>query len=133
MCYFKFSQLQSNDGVKWYLENPNINVFILFTVKITASHLTKIRYSPYQKELWKMIKEKHDTGMGYRRISHWLNEHGYKTPRGREFKHTYVFSILKKKRIADERMRKRYQPVIRNMRIRVSKINLSEPFMKIKD
>ena len=80
-----------------------------------------------------MIKEKHDTGMGYRRISHWLNEHGYKTPRGHEFKYTHVFSILKKKRISDERMRKRYQPVIRNMRIRVSKINLSEPLMKIKD
>ena len=122
-----------NDGVGWHLDNPNIQVFMSFTVKITALCLKKNRYSPYQQELWEIIKEKHDSGMGYRRISYWLNEHGYKTPRGHEFKHTHVFSILKKKRISDERMRKRYQPVIRNIRIRVSKINLSEPFMKIKD
>ena len=100
---------------------------------ITASHSRKSVFSPCQKELLEIIKEKHDFGMGYRNISRWLNEHGYKTLRGHEFKNTHVFSILKKKRIADERMRKRYQPVIRNMRIKVSKATLSEPFMKIRD
>jgi len=42
--------------------------------------------------------------MGYRKISHWLNENGYKTPRGKRFFNTHVHSILKKKRIRDERM-----------------------------
>ena len=28
--------------------------------------------------------------MGYRRISYWLNEHGYKTPRGHEFKNESI-------------------------------------------
>ena len=64
-----------------------------------------------------MIKEKHDTGMGYLRISHWLNEHGYKTPRGHEFKNTHVFSILKKKKIADDRIYKKYKLKIENLRI----------------
>ena len=108
-----------NDGVRWYLDNPNIQVFLSFTVKITTSHLNKIRYSPYQQELWEIIKEKHDTGMGYRRISCWLNEHGYKTPRGHEFKNTHVFSILKKKRIADERMEKKNLYTITNLELKI--------------
>ena len=107
-----------NDGVKWYLDNPNVQVFLSFTVNIIASHLKKIRYSPYQQELWEIIKEKHDSGMGYRRISYWLNEHGYKTPRGHEFKNTHVISILKKKRIADERMEKRSKEKIENLKLK---------------
>ena len=109
---------QLNDGVKWYLDNPNVQVFLSFTVKITASHLKKIRYSPYQQKLWEIIKEKHDSGMGYRRISYWLNKHGYKTPRGHEFKNTHVFSILKKKRTADERMEKRFKEKIENLKLK---------------
>ena len=51
-----------------------------------------------------MIQKLHDEGMGYRKIAEWLNEHGYKTVRGRKFFNTHVFSILKKKRIRDERL-----------------------------
>ena len=46
----------------------------------------------------------HDPGIGYRRISYWLNEHGYTTPRGHEFKNIHVFSILKKKQLRDKRL-----------------------------
>ena len=91
-------------------------------VKITVPCLKKIRYSTYQKELWEIIKEKHKFGLGYRRISRWLNKHGYKTPRGHEFKYTHVFYILKKKRIADERMEKRFEPTIENLRLELKRI-----------
>ena len=62
--------------------------------------------------------------MGYRRISCWLNKHGYKTPRGHEFKNTHVFSILKKKQIADERMAKRFEPTIQNLRLELKRIRV---------
>ena len=88
-----------NDGVKWYLDNPNVQVFLSFTVNIIASHLKKIRYSPYQQELWEIIKDK--------------------TPRGHVFKNTHVFSILKKKRIADERMEKKNQYTITNLELKI--------------
>ena len=107
-----------NDGVVWFFDNPNIAVFLSFTIKITTSHLKEINYSDYQQELWEIIKEKHDSGMSYRRISYWLNEHGYKTPRGHEFKNTHVFSILKKKLIADERMEKRSKEKIENLKLK---------------
>ena len=113
-----------NDGVKWYLDNPNVQVFLSFTVNITASHLKKIRHSPYQQELWEIIKKKHNSGLGYRRISNWLNEHGYKTSRGHEFKNTHVFSILKKKRIADERMEKRFEQNIQDLRLMFKRIRV---------
>ena len=65
--------------------------------------------------------------MGYRRFSYWLNEHGYKTPKGHEFKNTHVFSILKKKRTADERMEKRSKDKIENLKlkflIKIKKLN----------
>lgn len=83
-----------NDGVKLYLDNPNVQVFLSSTVKITVSHLNKIRYLPYQQELWDIIKEKHYSGIGYRIIPNWLNENGYKIPRGHEFKNTNAFSIF---------------------------------------
>jgi hypothetical protein len=92
---------------------------LTFSIKLIASHLKKPHYSNYQYELWKIIKDKHDSGLGYRRISSWLNKHGYKTLRGHEFKNNHVFSILKKKKIADEKMRKRFEPKIENLKIRV--------------
>jgi len=98
-----------NDGVRWVLDNPNIQVFLSFTIKITAPNLKKIRYSSYQQELWEIIKEKHDSGIGYRKISYWLNENQYKTPRGHEFKNTHVHSILKKRRIRNERINRPYE------------------------
>ena len=109
-----------NDGVRWYSDNPNIQVFISFTVKITASHLKKIRYSHYQQELSEIIKKKHASGMGYRRISYWLNNHGYKTPRGHKFKNTHVYSILLKKKISDERIYNMSKPIITNLRIKLA-------------
>ena len=56
--------------------------------------------------------------MGYPRISYWLNKHGYKTPRGHEIKNTHVFSILKKKRTADERMEKRSKEKIEKLKLK---------------
>ena len=108
-----------NDGVRWYSDNPNIQVFISFTVKITASHLKKIRYSHYQQELWEIIKKKHVSGMGYRKISKWLNENGYKTTRGHKFKNTHVYSILFKKKISEERIYNMSKPIITNLRIKL--------------
>ena len=55
-------------------------------------------FPPYETVdfLFKKITELQNEGLGYKRIGHWLNEHGYKTPRGHEFKSAHVHSILKK-------------------------------------
>ena len=106
-----------NDGVRWHLDNPNIQVFISFTIKISASHLTKIRYSPYQHELWKICNSMREEGATFLAIAKYLNENGYKSARGKLFKNSHIHSILKNKLIADNRINKRYEPSIENLHI----------------
>jgi hypothetical protein len=60
--------------------------------------------------------------MGYRRISKWLNEYGYKTTRGDMFKNTHIYSILKKKQIVDEKMIKTFEPKNENLLISINKL-----------
>ena len=49
--------------------------------------------------------------MNYVRIADWLNKRGYKTPRGRFFRNNHVHSIVKKKRLKDEKLEKEYPEV----------------------
>ena len=59
--------------------------------------------SAYQTFLYEKIKELQNSELGYRKIANWFNDKGHKTPRGHQFKNTHVFSILKKRRLRDEK------------------------------
>jgi len=64
------------------------------------------RYSERQKELHNYIKNLHETGMSYRRITKHLNDKGIKTNTGKEWGETgnSVYSVLKKYRLREERL-----------------------------
>jgi hypothetical protein len=47
--------------------------------------------------------------MTFNQIADWLNEREYKTPRKCVFKGTHVFSILKKRRLREQRNNKPYE------------------------
>ena len=79
-------------------------VNLLFDINITEKNLNNYFYSEHQQYLYDTIKELHLKGLGYRKISNWFNERNIKTPRGSEFKGNYVYSILKKGRIREERL-----------------------------
>ena len=79
-------------------------VNLLFDVNITENNLNNYFYSEHQQYLYDTIKELHEKGLGYRKISNWFNERNIKTPRGSEFKGNYVFSIFKKGKIREERL-----------------------------
>ena len=83
--------------------------YLCVNVTVRCINLNIVRLSDYQNELYDKIKELHDSGLGYRRIAYWLNENQYKTPRGHEFKNNHVHSILKKRRIRNERINKPYE------------------------
>ena len=70
--------------------------YVCVNVTIRCGYLNIPPLSEYQDFLFEKITELQNEGLGYRRIGHWLNEHGYKTPRGHEFKSAHVHSILKK-------------------------------------
>ena len=81
-----------------------LNIFLQFTITVSSSNLNNYFYSEHQQYLYDTIKELHGKGLGYRKISNWFNERNIKTPRGSEFQGNYVFSILKKGRIREERL-----------------------------
>ena len=68
------------------------------------SDYNSTRWSESQQKTYDLIKSLHDDGMGYRRISYYLNERGIKTSRGNEWKNTTVFSVLKRYRQREHRI-----------------------------
>ena len=61
-------------------------------------------YNSYQEFLYNLVNTLKDKGLGYRRISHYLNKNGYKTVRGNTFYNSSVHSIIKKGNIRKERI-----------------------------
>ena len=82
----------------------SLNYIVEFTVTVSSSNLNNYFYSEHQQYLYDTSKKLYGEGLGYRKISNWFNERNIKTPRGSEFKGNYVFSILKKGRIREERL-----------------------------
>jgi hypothetical protein len=84
---------------------PDVEYFLCFTATLTSSRLSNPPlYSEYQEFL-------HDTIIGFRekdwtfkQIAEWFRDNGYETVTGKRFYAIHVFSILKKKRIRDERL-----------------------------
>ena len=88
--------------------------------------LVKVRtpqYPPsaYQIFLYEKIKELKNSGLGYRKIAYWLNDNGYKTPRGHSFKSGHVYSILKKRRLRDEKYSQAPDITIRDVHIKTKR------------
>jgi hypothetical protein len=71
---------------------------------VTSNQLWHTHYSPYQSFLHNKIKQLKAEGLGYRKIAKRLNEENIKTSRGNTFYPSSVYSILKKKKIRDERL-----------------------------
>ena len=77
-----------------------------FSVEIQSNNLT-YQGNPYterQQYLYKLIKSMHDSGLGYRKISHKLNLMNIKTIRGNTWFNTSVSSVLKRKHERDLRI-----------------------------
>ena len=61
-------------------------------------------YNSHQEELFNLCMKLKKKGLGYRKISYYLNQNGYKSVRGKEIKNTSVYSILKKGKMRRERI-----------------------------
>ena len=86
------------------------------TIRCANLYLSII--SDYQHILHDKIKELYEGFLGYRLIAYWLNDNGYKTPRGHEFKNNHVHSILKKRRLSNERFNKKYENEVGKLSMR---------------
>ena len=83
---------------------------VVFCFSITYRHppFSVPQYSEYQFFLYETITEQREKGNTFDQIAEWLNEKGYLSVRGKKFKGNHVHSIVKKKRLKDEKLEREY-------------------------
>ena len=81
----------------------NADVFFRFTITQRTSNLNVALFSKYQFFLYETITKQRKEGKTFDQIAEWLNEEGYLSVRGKKFKGNHVHSIVKKKRLKDEK------------------------------
>ena len=89
----------------------NADDFIRFTITQRTSKLNVPRFSEYQFFLYETITEQREKGKTFDQIAEWLNKKGYLSVRGKKFKGNHVHSIVKKKRLKDEKLEREYPEV----------------------
>ena len=68
-------------------------------------------YTEYQYFLYETISELREKGMTFNQIADHLNKRGILSLRGKQFRGAHVHSILKKKRMRDEKLEREYPEV----------------------
>ena len=82
--------------------------FFHFTITQRTPLLQQPSYSDYQYFLYETISELRDKGLTFNQIAEELNRKRYLSAIGKVFKGNHVHSIVKKKRMRDEKFYKKY-------------------------
>ena len=105
----------------FFAKNTSIR-YICFNVKIRFNNLISEqnpnKFSKKQHCRYRLIKTLYENGLGYRRISSYLNEKGLTTEKGYSWKSNYVYSVLKRFKERQQRIKfrnKNYKPVFSKM------------------
>ena len=85
--------------------NDRVYLNIKILTKSQLLYKDYSHYSSYQEFLFRLCNTLKDRGLGYRKISHYLNDKGYKTPREKTFKNNHVYSIIKKGKVRKDRIK----------------------------
>ncbi len=96
--------------------------FLTLCIEINIADLWISHYSEHQHYLYDTILKFRGQGWSYIKISKWFNDNNILTPRGKQFIPPSVFSILKKKRISNERFNRTFTAVINKADINVQNI-----------
>ena len=88
-----------------------MDTFFCFTITYRTPLLQKPLYSEYQQFLYETISKLRETGLTFNQIAEQLNAQGHKTPRGKLFTGAHAHSIVKKRRIRDDKLKREYPPV----------------------
>ena len=84
--------------------SKNADVIFHFSITYRRPPFTVPLYSEYQFFLYETITEQRKEGKTFDQIADWLNKKGYLSVRGKKFKGNHVHSIVKKKRLKDEKL-----------------------------
>ena len=89
----------------------NADVIFHFSITYRRPPFYLPRYSEYQFFLYEKITEQTEKGKTFDQIAEWLNKKGYQSVRGKKFKGNHLHSIVKKKRLKDEKLEREYPEV----------------------
>ena len=85
--------------------------FFHFTITQRTPLLQLSIYSKYQFFLYETIIQQREKGKTFDQIAEWLNKKGYLSVRGKKFRGAHIHSIVKKKRLKDEKLEREYPEV----------------------
>ena len=105
-----------NDFVRGY--SSDIITYLTFEVNLRTSNLWFAPYSNHQQFLYDTVSDFRDKGWTFEKVARWLNDNGYKSARGKTFGLSHVHSIIKKKRLRDQRISKECHMTISNFDLR---------------
>ena len=91
--------------------NYPADAFFCFTITIRRPILQMSLYSEYQYFLYETISKLREKGITFNQIADHLNKKKILSARGRKFRGGHVHSIIKRKRVRDEKLRERYYEV----------------------
>ena len=97
--------------VRYNEEFSSADLTYNFTFTYHRSFFTVPLFSEYQFFLYETIIEQRDKGKTFDQIAEWLNNKGYLSVRGKKFEGNHVHSIVKKKRLKDEKLERDYPEV----------------------
>ena len=85
----------------------------------------------YQFFLYQTITEQREKGKTFDQIAEWLNNEGHLSVRGMKFKGNHAHSIVKKKRLKDEKLEREYPEIWSDFSLEVvdkTLVNLFESY-----
>ena len=91
---------------KWGDESAD--VLFHFSITYRRPPFSVPQYSQYQFFLYETITAHREKGKTFNQIAEWLNREGYLSVRGKKFRGAHVHSIVKKKRLKDEKLESEY-------------------------
>ena len=109
------------------------DVVFKFTLTCGSPALTGNYYSDYQFFLYETITKQREKRKTFDQIAEWLNKKGYLSDRGKKFKGNHVHSIVKKKRLKDEKLEREYPEVWSDFYLDVSDktlVNMFDDFVE---
>ena len=87
------------------------DVIFHFSITYRRPPFTVPQYSQYHFFLYETITAHREKGKTFDQIAEWLNKKGYLSVRGKKFRGAHIHSIVKKKRLKDEKLERDYPEV----------------------
>ena len=113
-----YSTVMECDPLTVLAKDTNL-YFLTLGLEINVADLWVSHYSDHQQYLFETITKFRVEGWSYNKISQWFNDNNILTPRGKQFVPPSVHSIVKKKRISDERFGRTFPLVINEADINI--------------